>query len=74
MCVLVLVCAAASWGAGAEEVFTNAFLVQLNGEHGNEVANEVAKRNGFTNMGPVSNSHTQFQSPLPYLPRTAACK
>ncbi|KFM69125.1 hypothetical protein X975_25208, partial [Stegodyphus mimosarum] len=37
--------------ARAEEVFTNAFLVELKDRHGNEVANEVAKRNGFTNMG-----------------------
>lgn len=38
----------------SEEVFTNAFLVELKDRHGNDVANEVAKRNGFTNMGPVS--------------------
>ncbi|CAL1293015.1 unnamed protein product [Larinioides sclopetarius] len=40
--------------ASGEEVFTNAFLVELKEPHGNEVANEVAKRNGFTNIGPIT--------------------
>ncbi|XP_015924707.1 neuroendocrine convertase 2 [Parasteatoda tepidariorum] len=44
----------------AEEVFTNAFLVELTDGHGNEVANEVAKRNGFTNIGPVLGSKQFF--------------
>ncbi|GIY62259.1 uncharacterized protein CDAR_481651 [Caerostris darwini] len=41
-------------GVLGDEVFTNAFLVELNEPHGNDVATEVAKRNGFNNMGPVS--------------------
>ncbi|GBN27467.1 hypothetical protein AVEN_226448-1 [Araneus ventricosus] len=49
--------------ASGEEVFTNAFLVELKEPHGNEVANEVAKRNGFTNVGPVS---TRFACCLSY--------
>jgi hypothetical protein len=36
------------------EVFTNSFLVRLHGEPGNEVAHQVASRNGFENLGPVS--------------------
>lgn len=36
------------------EVFTNSFLVRLHGEPGNGVANRVATRNGFENLGPVS--------------------
>jgi len=44
----------------SEEVFTNAFLVELKDRHGNAVANEVAKRNGFTNLGPVLSSDQLF--------------
>jgi hypothetical protein len=36
------------------EVFTNSFLVRLHGEPGNDVAHQVATRNGFENLGPVS--------------------
>jgi hypothetical protein len=36
------------------EVFTNSFLVRLHGEPGNEIAHQVASRNGFENLGPVS--------------------
>ena len=36
------------------EVFTNSFLVRLHGEPGNEVAHQVATRNGFENLGSVS--------------------
>jgi hypothetical protein len=36
------------------EVFTNSFLVRLRGEPGNEVAHQVADRNGFENLGSVS--------------------
>lgn len=36
------------------EVFTNSFLVRLKGNYGHEVANHIAKRNGFVNLGPVS--------------------
>jgi hypothetical protein len=36
------------------EVFTNSFLVRLHGEPGNDVAQRVASRNGFENLGPVS--------------------
>ncbi|XP_055924538.1 neuroendocrine convertase 2-like [Argiope bruennichi] len=46
--------------ASGEEVFTNAFLVELKEPKGNEVANEVAKRNGFTNIGPVLGSDQFF--------------
>ncbi|GFS39110.1 hypothetical protein TNIN_148391 [Trichonephila inaurata madagascariensis] len=53
------VIAVVSWMAvgdsvSGEEVFTNAFLVELKEPHGNEVANEVANRNGFSNLGPLS--------------------
>ena len=37
----------------APEVFTNSFLVKLTGNHGHGLANEIAKRNGFENLGPV---------------------
>lgn len=40
-------------------VFTNSFLVRLNGDLGNEVAHRVAQRNGFHNLGPVSSSVRQ---------------
>ncbi|CAG7825046.1 unnamed protein product, partial [Allacma fusca] len=36
----------------APEVFTNSFYVKLNGKHGHQQANEIAKRNGFENVGP----------------------
>jgi hypothetical protein len=36
------------------EVFTNSFLVRLHGEPGNDVAHQVANRNGFENLGSVS--------------------
>lgn len=49
------------------EVFTNSFLVKLHGEPGNEVANQIALRNGFENVGPVSHSHRLFSSLSFYL-------
>jgi hypothetical protein len=36
------------------DVFTNSFLVRLNGDHGQQVANGVAQRAGFESWGPVS--------------------
>jgi len=39
---------------GTPEVFTNSFLVKFNGPHGHELANVIAKRNGFENLGSVS--------------------
>jgi len=36
------------------DVFTNSFLVRLNGNHGQQVANDVAQRAGFESWGPVS--------------------
>lgn len=42
------------------EVFTNSFYVRLNGDHGKHVADQVAQRNGFTNLGPVLNSKKEF--------------
>lgn len=36
------------------EVFTNSFFVKLHGAPGNEVASQIAQRNGFENVGPVS--------------------
>ncbi|XP_052126085.1 neuroendocrine convertase 2-like [Frankliniella occidentalis] len=41
-------------------VFTNSFLVRLNGDLGNEVAHRVAQRNGFDNLGPVLGSSNEF--------------
>ena len=54
MLVVVVMMTGGAQMTRSEEVFTNAFLVELKDRHGNDVANEVAKRNGFTNMGPVS--------------------
>ncbi|KAI5706686.1 hypothetical protein M8J75_010444 [Diaphorina citri] len=42
------------------EVFTNSFLVRLHGEPGNEVANQIASRNGFENVGPILKSKSEF--------------
>lgn len=36
------------------DVFTNSFLVRLHGAPGKLVADQVARRNGFNNHGPVS--------------------
>ena len=36
------------------DIFTNSFLVELKGNYGKPIADEVAKRNGFNNVGPVS--------------------
>ncbi|XP_013774265.1 neuroendocrine convertase 2 [Limulus polyphemus] len=47
-------------GAASPEVFTNSFLVRLIGDHGNDVAHQVAKRNGFINLGPVLGSDKEF--------------
>jgi len=49
-----------SLGQAAPEVFTNSFLVQLNGEHGHEMASHIAKRNGFENLGPVMGSKSEY--------------
>lgn len=38
----------------AADVFTDSFLVRLDGELGPEVADQVALRTGFINRGPVS--------------------
>lgn len=37
-----------------DRVMTNSWLVKLNGEHGARVAREVALRNGFQYVSPVS--------------------
>ena len=50
--VLVIVVASVPQVTG--DVFTNSFLVRLHGNPGNDVAHQVAKRNGFDNLGPVS--------------------
>ena len=52
-CWLVLAVFFANQQVSAE-VFTNSFLVRLHGEPGNEVAHQVATRNGFENLGSVS--------------------
>lgn len=49
-----------SLGQAAPEVFTNSFFVRLNGDHGHDVANNIAKRNGFENLGPVKYSLTIY--------------
>ncbi|XP_034250289.1 neuroendocrine convertase 2, partial [Thrips palmi] len=51
----------------APHVFTNSFLVKLNGDLGNDVAHQVAQRNGFENLGPVLGSHNEFHFVHPSL-------
>ncbi|XP_064489756.1 neuroendocrine convertase 2-like [Ornithodoros turicata] len=47
--------------ATPREVFTNSFLVKLKGEHDQDGASHVAKRNGFHNIGPVLGSKSEYQ-------------
>lgn len=42
------------------QVFTNSFLVEFHEDANNELANDVAKRNGFDNYGPVLNSKREY--------------
>ena len=51
------------WSSCNQEVLTNHWYVELDGEGGAERAMEVAKRSGFTYVGPVSRL---FYSSLPY--------
>ena len=48
---LLLLAVAATYG---REVMTNSWFVRLNGDHGADVAKDVAKRNGFSFVSPVS--------------------
>lgn len=48
--------------AAGGEVFTNSFLVRLAGSPTKEIAHQVAKRNGFVNLGPVSTNISPFFS------------
>jgi hypothetical protein len=50
---ILLLAAFCSLVQGAPEVFTNSFYVQLHDGHGREVADRIAKRNGFENLGSV---------------------
>ncbi|XP_076314206.1 prohormone processing protease amontillado [Tachypleus tridentatus] len=58
--LVVLLAGPIEMGAASPDVFTNSFLVRLIGDHGNDVAHQVAKRNGFTNLGPVLGSDKEF--------------
>ena len=42
------------WSTCSQEVLTNHWYVELDGEGGVDRAIEVAKRSGFTYIGPVS--------------------
>lgn len=48
---------ASSVATAAPDIFTNSFYVKLRGAHTDDIAHQLAKRNGFVNLGPVS-SHS----------------
>lgn len=48
------------WSTCSQEVLTNHWYVELDGEGGVDRAIEVAKRSGFTYIGPVLGSDTEF--------------
>ncbi|XP_076058712.1 prohormone processing protease amontillado [Oratosquilla oratoria] len=55
--------------SAAPEVFTNSFLVSLKEGADNELAHQVARRNGFHNLGPVLGSDHDYHfvhSALPH--------
>lgn len=41
-------------------IITSSFLVRLNGDHDQEKAHKIAKRNGYINLGPVANSRNEY--------------
>lgn len=43
----------------SQEVFTNSFLVRLRRDVDKHIAHQIAKRNGFVNLGAVSNDGNQ---------------
>ncbi|XP_076165395.1 prohormone processing protease amontillado [Ptiloglossa arizonensis] len=55
LAVLVFLCAGSS-----AEVFTNTFLVKMRQPAERHVADRVAARNGFVNLGPVLGSQTEY--------------
>lgn len=55
LCILGLTSLVAS---SANNVFTNSFLVRFHRSIDNDIANEVAARNGFDNIGHVSTDFT----------------
>lgn len=44
----------------ASNVITSSFLIKLHGDHEPLEAHEIAKRNGFVNLGPVINSRDTY--------------
>lgn len=52
---LVCVSPSVTFANARGDLFTNSFLVKFRREVDNQVAHSVADRNGFVNLGPVSN-------------------
>lgn len=63
--LLILVALPSSNGI---EVMTNHWYVQLHGNPGVETAKQVAKRNGFSYVGPVLGSDSEFQFQHKFVP------
>uniref|UniRef100_T1JNR2 Neuroendocrine convertase 2 n=1 Tax=Strigamia maritima TaxID=126957 RepID=T1JNR2_STRMM len=58
--LVVLLVLFVSIGAHALDVFSNSFLVELRDDLGSSVADQVARKNGFVNMGPLLDSKKEF--------------
>lgn len=54
MTLLLLVGLALLAGEASAEVFTNSFLVKMREPAAGHLADKIATRNGFVNLGPVS--------------------
>jgi len=82
VCILLLICLAViavvddvtAIGSSAQppkprQVFTNSFLVRLQGAHNHQQADQIARRNGFENLGSVIGSGHEYhfiQRALPH--------
>lgn len=54
-CLLGLICGTdIVLSSARSDIFTSSFLVRFRRNVDNELAHDVAKRNGFDNLGPVS--------------------
>lgn len=58
--LFVLSLASVTSSTSSNELFTSSFLVRFKRSVDNNVAHEIAKRNSFHNVGPVSGFHVMF--------------
>ena len=76
VCILLLICLAViavvddvtAIGSSGQppkprQVFTNSFLVRLQGAHNHQQADQIARRNGFENLGSVRSLYAHLVPP-----------